>query len=70
MLVLSRKLMDQVLIGSDVRITVVKIDRNQIRLGIEAPDDVMILRGELLRGFDDDTDTEARALGPFPDVRN
>ena len=34
MLVLSRKTSQQVMIGSDVSITIVRIDRNQVRLGI------------------------------------
>ena len=40
MLVLSRKLGEKILIGDSIVLTVVKIDRNQIRLGIEAPSDV------------------------------
>ena len=37
MLVLSRKLGEKIVIGDSIVLTVVKIDRNQIRLGIEAP---------------------------------
>jgi carbon storage regulator CsrA len=37
MLVLSRKLNEKIVIDGGVVVTVVKIDRNQIRLGIEAP---------------------------------
>ena len=48
MLVLSRKLSQQILIGSDITITVVKIEGNQVRLGIEAPPDISILRQELV----------------------
>jgi carbon storage regulator len=48
MLVLSRKLSQQIVIGSDISITVVKIDGNQVRLGIEAPRGVSILRDELV----------------------
>jgi len=48
MLVLSRKLSQQVIIGSDVSITIVRIDRNQVRIGISAPPGVSILRQELL----------------------
>jgi carbon storage regulator len=58
MLVLSRKLSQQIMIGSDIRITVVKIERNQVRIGIEAPDEVAILRGELLENFLDDEPAE------------
>jgi carbon storage regulator len=36
------------LIGSNITITVVKIEGNQVRLGIEAPPDIPILRQELV----------------------
>jgi carbon storage regulator len=48
MLVLSRKPLQSIMIGSDIKITVVKVDRNQVRIGIEAPPDVTILRDELI----------------------
>ncbi|MGO9466139.1 MAG: carbon storage regulator [Isosphaeraceae bacterium] len=48
MLVLSRKISQQVLIGSDISITIVRIDRNQVRIGISAPPGVSILRQELV----------------------
>jgi carbon storage regulator len=48
MLVLSRKLNESILIGDRIRITVVGLRGNQIRLGIEAPGDVSIMREELL----------------------
>jgi len=47
MLVLTRKLDEQILIGDQIKITVLKIRNNQIRLGISAPRDVRVLRGEL-----------------------
>ncbi|EMI55657.1 carbon storage regulator [Rhodopirellula sallentina] len=47
MLVLSRKLKEQIKIGDDITITVVKLRNNQIRLGIEAPRDVRVMRAEL-----------------------
>ena len=48
MLVLSRKRDDVILIGDDIRITVVRIDRSHVRLGIEAPGSTTIIREELL----------------------
>ena len=48
MLVLSRKQLEGIQIGSDIRIKIVKVDRNQVRLGIEAPSDVLIVRDELV----------------------
>jgi carbon storage regulator len=53
MLVLSRKRWEAVRIGPDIRITVVKLDRGMVRLGIEAPEDVSVLREELLLDPDD-----------------
>jgi carbon storage regulator len=47
MLVLSRKLGEKIIIGDNIVVTVVKIDRNQIRLGIEAPQDVAVYREEI-----------------------
>lgn len=50
MLVLSRKLGEKIVIQSaegPVMVTVVKIDRNQIRLGIEAPINVRVYREEI-----------------------
>jgi carbon storage regulator len=48
MLVLSRKHQDTIVIDQRIRIQVLGIRGDRIRLGIEAPDDVIILRGELL----------------------
>jgi len=48
MLVLSRKLNEKIVIDGNIVITVVKIDRNQVRLGIEAPGHVPVYREEIL----------------------
>jgi carbon storage regulator len=47
MLVLSRKLNETIVIDGDIRITVVGIRGNQVRLGIDAPNSVRIFREEL-----------------------
>jgi len=41
--------MEQIIIGSGIRITVLKLERNQVRIGIEAPTETPILRAELLQ---------------------
>lgn len=48
MLVLSRKPGERLLIGNDVVITVVRIGPNAVRLGIDAPGDMNIVREELV----------------------
>ena len=47
MLVLSRKVGEKVVIGEGIVLTVVKVDRNQVRLGIEAPKDIQVYREEI-----------------------
>ena len=47
MLVLSRKTSDSLLIGKDIEVVVVEIRGNTVRLGVKAPDDVKVLRGEI-----------------------
>jgi carbon storage regulator CsrA len=46
MLTLTRKLKEQILIGDTITVTVLRIHANDVRLGIEAPPDVHILRPE------------------------
>jgi carbon storage regulator len=46
-LVLSRKQNQSLVIGDNIVITILSIDRDQIRLGIEAPRDISIMRQEL-----------------------
>jgi carbon storage regulator len=48
MLVLSRKLNERIVIDNDIIVTVVKIDRNQVRIGIEAPGHIPVYREEIL----------------------
>jgi carbon storage regulator len=47
MLVLSRKLGQSFHVGPDVRITIVKVDRNSVRIGIHAPEEVSVQREEI-----------------------
>jgi carbon storage regulator len=47
MLVLTRKVGEEIIIGDNIRVTVVAIHGNQIRLGFTAPPEVPIRREEL-----------------------
>ncbi len=49
MLVLTRKLQEQIAIGQDITITVLRLKGNTVKIGIEAPDNVRVVRGELPR---------------------
>lgn len=48
MLVLSRKSGQSIRIGEDIEITAVRIGPNTVRIGINAPDDLNIVRTELI----------------------
>jgi carbon storage regulator len=47
MLVLSRKVHEKILIGEDVVILIVRLEGNQVRLGISAPKEVRVIRSEI-----------------------
>ncbi len=47
MLVLSRKVNQSIMIGDDIRLVVVAVDRDQVKIGIEAPRSVSIHRSEI-----------------------
>jgi carbon storage regulator len=47
MLVLSRKPGEKIHVGSDITITVVRVDGNRVRIGIDAPAGVRLVRAEL-----------------------
>jgi carbon storage regulator CsrA len=47
MLVLSRKVGEKLVIGNNITIVVNRVAGNRVTIGIDAPDDVRIIRGEL-----------------------
>ena len=68
MLVLSRKVGERILIGDHVTVTVVRITGGGVRLGIEAPSEMAVIREELQTDLEKRlTPREAR---PAKDVRS
>lgn len=47
MLVLSRKVGERILIGDEIAITVVRIGQGGVRIGIDAPSNMVVVREEL-----------------------
>ncbi|WP_169754171.1 carbon storage regulator CsrA [Campylobacter curvus] len=47
MLILARKENEEILLGNDIKIVVVGVSKSGVKLGIEAPKNMMILRSEL-----------------------
>jgi len=53
MLVLARKLDESIVLGDDIIIKVVSIDKGVVKLGIDAPKKISIVRSELLEDIKD-----------------
>ena len=62
MLVLSRKVGERILIGDNISVTVVRITGGGVRIGVEAPENMTVIRQELKGQRDDDR----AAPGPLP----
>ena len=53
MLVLSRKVGERILIGENISVTVVRVTGGGVRLGIEAPTELPVIREELRNRLDE-----------------
>lgn len=47
MLILTRKVQEAILIGHNIKVVIDSVDGQRVRIGIEAPKDVVILREEI-----------------------
>lgn len=62
MLVLSRKLEESIVIGDDIKIKIVSIEKGVVKLGIEAPKNISIVREELLEQIKDSNLASAKDI--------
>jgi len=53
MLVLARKLDESIKIGDDISIKIISVEKGVVKVGIEAPSDIPILRSELIEDVKD-----------------
>ena len=60
MLVLTRRISEQLVIGENVVITIVRVDGGQVRIGIEAPAEVPIYRHEIWDAVTEENRAAAR----------
>jgi len=66
MLVLSRKKGESIWLGDQIEITISEIKGDQVRIAINAPKNVTILRGELIKEVSE-SNTEAAKIDSFMD---
>ena len=64
MLALTRRADEAILIGDDIVVTVLGIEGGQVRIGIEAPSRIKILRDELVAELDGTRDEDTAVAGP------
>ncbi len=64
MLVLTRKTNERILVGNDVVITIVRVGPTSVRIGIDAPGHVPILRAELTEKAAENGELRNSASGP------
>jgi len=62
MLVLTRKSDESVYIGEDIRVTILSVRGDRVRLGISAPGDVSIKREEIMFTMSGSANGESRKL--------
>lgn len=65
MLILNRKTGESIIIGEDIEITIVEVQENRVKIGIDAPRDVNILRKEI---YIDITEENKKSLEIDEDV--
>lgn len=64
MLVLSRKINQSIMVGDNVRVVVVAVDRDQVKLGIEAPREIAVHRSEIYEEIQRTNRSAAQAPQP------
>jgi carbon storage regulator len=64
MLVLSRKVNQSIMVGDNVRVVVVAVDRDQVKLGIEAPREIAVHRSEIYEEIQRSNRSAATAQTP------
>ena len=60
MLILTRRTGETIVIGDDIRLTVLGVSGNQVRVGVNAPRDVHVHREEVYRRLEDGDGRPAR----------
>lgn len=63
MLILTRRISESIIIGDDVKLTVLGIKGNQVRIGIDAPKDVSVHREEIYTRIQEERSGEQSTTG-------
>lgn len=69
MLVLTRKIDESIIIGDNVKITVVEVRGDQVKIGITAPRDIAVHREEIYKEIQEEN-RRAAAMEKAPDLKD
>ncbi len=71
MLILTRKLGESIIIGEKVQLSVVEINKNNIKIGINAPKDITIYREEVFEKIKEENELSSiSGIIDFTDTSN
>ena len=62
MLVLARKLNESIVIGDNIRVTVVGLKNGVVKLGLDVPPEIRVMRSELIPGLQFDVAAQRQPL--------
>jgi len=68
MLILSRKVDEKVIIGDDIKISIVEIRGDQVRIGIDAPKKVKVFRQEVYDAIKAENKAASKSASVIPNV--
>lgn len=63
MLILTRRIGETLIIGDDVKITVLGVKGNQVRIGVDAPKDVAVHREEIYERIQKEKNVDPDNIG-------
>ena len=67
MLILSRKINEQIMIGEDVSVSIIEIRGDQVRVGVDAPRSVKVFRREVFDAIRAENRAAAQSAPVFPE---
>ena len=68
MLILTRKIGEKIRIGDDIEVTVLDVNGRQVRIGINAPSGLAILREEVFRRIQEENLNAAKSVPALEDL--
>jgi carbon storage regulator len=68
MLILSRKVDEKVVIGDDIKISIIEIRGDQVRIGIDAPKKVKVFRQEVYDAIKAENKAASKSATVIPSV--